>query len=188
LYRYRVAEMKRLGERIRRKRESLQMQLSELSRRVGVTPSALSQIENAKAFPSIVTLKSIAESLYTTVGELIGENETLNNNPLIRSGEKKFVKTNASGTRQYLLSHHDQLKQMETYLLEFKPGADSEDFFQEHPGQEFCYLLKGEILVTLEDKTFRMMAGDSLYYNSARFHKARNDGSEQAELLWITTP
>jgi transcriptional regulator with XRE-family HTH domain len=180
--------VKRLGERIRRKRESLQMQLSELSKRVGVTPSALSQFENAKAFPSILTLKSIAESLYTTVGELIGENETLNNNPLIRSSEKKFVKSNPSGTRQYLLSHHDQLKQMETYLLEFEPGADSKDFFQEHPGQEFCYLLKGQLMISIDDDSFRLLPGDSLYYNSARIHKAKNESTEITELLWIMTP
>lgn len=180
--------MKRLGERIRRKRESLQMQLSELSKRVGVTPSALSQIENAKAFPSIVTLKSIAESLYTTVGELIGENETLNNNPLIRSNEKKFVKSNVSGTRQYLLSHHDQLKQMDTYLLVFKPGSDSDEIFTEHPGQEFCYLLRGELTMGIDDDRYRMFPGDSMYYNSARFHFAKNENIDDAELIWITTP
>jgi len=180
--------MKRLGERIRRKRESLHMQLSELAKRVGVTPSALSQIENTKAFPSIVTLKSIAESLYTTVGELIGENETLNNNPLIRNDEKKFVKTNSSGTEQFLLSHHDQIKQMETYFLLFKPGSDSNDIFHEHPGQEFCYILKGELLLTLDDESYRMYPGDSLYYNSARYHFAKNDTNDNAELLWITTP
>lgn len=179
--------MKRLGERIRRKRESLQMQLSELAKRVGVTPSALSQIENAKAFPSIVTLKSIAESLHTTVGELIGENETLNNNPLIRNEDKKFVRTNASGTSQYLLSHHDPLKQMETYLLVFAPGSGSEEFFTEHPGQEFCYLLKGELTVTIDNDAFRLLRGDSFYYNSARFHKAENHGQETAELLWLST-
>ena len=109
--------MKRLGERIKRKRESMQMQLNDLAKKVGVSSSALSQIENAKAFPSIVTLKTIAEKLSTTVGELIGENETLTKNPLIRRDEKKFVKGNDSGTSLFLLSHHDPLKQMETYFL-----------------------------------------------------------------------
>jgi transcriptional regulator with XRE-family HTH domain len=180
--------MKRLGERIRRKRESLQMQLSELARRVGITPSALSQIENAKAFPSVVTLKSISESLVTTVGELIGENETLNLNPLIRNNDKRFVKTNKTGTRQYLLSHNNQLKQMETYLLEFKQGANSEDFFYEHPGQEFCYLLKGQLLIIIDEVNYKLLPGDSVYYNSMKYHFAKNESAEIAELLWVTTP
>lgn len=179
--------MKRLGERIKRKRESFKMQLNELARRVGVTPSALSQIENAKAFPSIITLKAIAEALHTTVGELIGENETLNNNPLIRYDDKKFVKSNASGTSLYLLSHHDPLKQMETYLLTFKAGGNSEDFFTEHPGQEFCHLLKGELVLKLEDLTYRLLSGDSIYYNSAKVHGIVNETDKPAEMLWIST-
>src|ERR1035437_676742 len=96
--------MNRLGERIKRKREMLNLPLSDLSKKVGVSASALSQIENSKAFPSIVTLKSIANSLYTTVGELIGENESLTKNPLIKSDDIKFVKVNSSGTSLFLLS------------------------------------------------------------------------------------
>src|SRR5512147_1451180 len=99
--------MNRLGERIKRKRESLNMPLSELSKKVGISVSALSQIENAKAFPSVLTLKTISDNLYTTVGELLGENETLSKNPLIKSSELKFVRTNSSDCRLFLLSHHE---------------------------------------------------------------------------------
>ena len=81
--------MKRLGERIRRKRESLHLKLNDLAGKVGISSSALSQIEKAKAFPSILTLKSIADCLHTTVGELIGENETLSKQPQIKYADKK---------------------------------------------------------------------------------------------------
>lgn len=86
--------MKRLGERIKRKREDLHLRLNELAQKVGISPGALSQIEKAKAFPSITTLKSIADNLYTTVGELIGENEILTNNPLVKFSEKSFIVKN----------------------------------------------------------------------------------------------
>lgn len=117
--------MNRLGERIKRRRETLNMPLTDLAKKVGISASALSQIENAKAFPSVVTLKSIADHLYTTVGELIGENDTLTRNPLIKASEIKFVKANASGTSLFLLSHHDSSKQMEPYLVKFSENADS---------------------------------------------------------------
>ena len=83
--------MRRIGERIKRKRDLLNLQLNDLARKVGISPSALSQIEKAKAFPSIITLKSIAENLHTTVGELIGENESLSNNPVVHKDDMKFV-------------------------------------------------------------------------------------------------
>jgi len=166
----------------------MQMQLNDLARKVGVSSSALSQIENAKAFPSIVTLKTIAEKLSTTVGELIGENETLTKNPLIPRDEKKYVKGNESGTLLYLLSHHDPMKQMETYLLEFTGNSDSRDIFTEHPGQEFCYILKGRIRFTLDDKEYQLEEGDSLYFNSTIPHRAVNNSKKNANMLWIVTP
>jgi transcriptional regulator with XRE-family HTH domain len=106
--------MKRIGERIRRKRDALSMQLNELAQKVGVSASALSQIEKAKAFPSIFTLKAIAENLNTTVGELIGENESLSKNPVVRKTEMKFVEITSGGTEVFLLSHHDVLSLSES--------------------------------------------------------------------------
>lgn len=180
--------MKRLGERIKRRRESLQMQLNDLARKVGVSSSALSQIENAKAFPSIVTLKTIADSLNSTVGELIGENETLTKNPLIKRDEKKFVKGNTSGTSLYLLSHHDPHKQMETYLVEFVKDSDTEEIFTEHPGQEFCHVLRGKVLFVIDEKEYLIIEGDSLYFNSNLPHSAIGKAKNNTSMLWIITP
>lgn len=180
--------MKRLGERIKRKRENLHLRLNELAKKVGVSASALSQIEKAKAFPSIVTLKSIADNLYTTVGELIGENEILTNNPLVKFNEKSFVEKNESGTSLFLLSNHGNGKQMETFLVEFEKEADSEGIMKNHPGQEFCFVLKGKIEFTVDDKTYLLEQNDSFYFNSARPHKARNISQNKTHIIWIVTP
>uniref|UniRef100_UPI0032174DAD helix-turn-helix domain-containing protein n=1 Tax=uncultured Draconibacterium sp. TaxID=1573823 RepID=UPI0032174DAD len=180
--------MKRLGERIRRKREALHLKLNDLSVKVGVSSSALSQIEKAKAFPSILTLKNIADCLHTTVGELIGENETLSKQPLIKNSDKKFVKQNKSGTKLYLVSHHDPLKQMETYLVEFSPGSDSEGIMTSHPGQEFCYLISGKLEISLEGKRYLLELEDSFYFNSNITHKIKNVYEGTSRIIWVVTP
>jgi transcriptional regulator with XRE-family HTH domain len=180
--------MKRLGERIKRKRESLRMQLNELAKKVGITSSALSQIEKAKAFPSVITLKSIAENLYTTVGELIGENEILTNNPLVKFNEKSFVEKNNSGASLYLLSNHENGKQMDTFLIDFERGSDSEGIMKNHPGQEFCFVLNGQLDFLLDDKNYLLEKNDSFYFNSARPHSIRNLSKTNAQIIWIVTP
>lgn len=180
--------MKRLGERIKKRREYLKLQLNDLAKKVGISPSALSQIEKAKAFPSITNLKSIADNLITTVGELIGENETLGKNPLVKCAEMKFVLENDSGAALYLLSHHDQGKQMETYFIRFKAKAVSDGFMRNHPGQEFLYVLSGEIEVKLDEDKFILNKGDSFYYNSNIPHKITNFNESRSEILWIVTP
>ncbi len=180
--------MKRLGERVRRKREGLHLKLNDLAQKVGISSSALSQIEKAKAFPSILTLKNIADCLHTTVGELIGENETLSKQPLIKDAEKKFVNENVSGTKLYLISHHDPSKQMETYLVEFSLDSDTDKLMSSHPGQEFCYVIKGKLEFILDEKKYILEKGDSFYFNSNIAHKAKNIGEKNTRIIWVVTP
>lgn len=180
--------MQRIGERIRKHREDKSFQLSQLAEKVGVTVSALSQIEKGKAFPTILTLKKIADHLHTTVGELIGENETLTRNPVLRANEKKFVKVNENGTELYLLSHHDQNKQMETYYIRFKRDSDSTDIMPRHPGQEFCHLLAGRIEFILNDEKYLLNGGDNIYFNSNISHSLKNIANGISEMLWMITP
>ena len=180
--------MNRLGERIKRKREMLNLPLSDLSKKVGISASALSQIENSKAFPAIVTLKSIANSLYTTVGELIGENESLTKNPLIKAGDIKFVKVNSSGTSLFLLSHHENSKQMEPFILKFVENSDSSEIMQSHPGQEFIYILEGKLMITLDNTQYILEKGDNFYFNSNVTHVLKNIHNSSARVLWVVTP
>lgn len=180
--------MKRLGGRIKRKREVLGMSLGEVARLAGISSSALSQIENAKSFPSIVTLKAVANVLHTTVGELVGENEVITRIPLVRHTEKIFVERNDTGAELYLLTHREQGKQMGTYLIVLKKGATTEGFLKEHSGQEFCHVLSGELEFEIDDTLYKVKSGDSLYYNSAKSHKAVNTKSTTAEMLWVVTP
>lgn len=177
-----------MGERIKKRREHLKIQLNDLSVQVGVSTSALSQIENAKAFPSIITLKKIADCLHSTVGEMIGEHETLTKNPMVSLDEKKFVKENENGTKLFLLSHHDSGKEMEPYLLSFVKKSDTMDIMNTHPGQEFCHVLNGMVEITLDAKKFILKKGDNFYLNSTIEHSITNVNQGNSELLWIVTP
>ena len=178
--------MNRIGERVKRQRETLGMQLNDLARKVGISSSALSQIEKAKSYPSILTLKLIAENLQTTVGELIGENESLFNNPVFRKEENILLDKNESGTEIYVLSQHDLSKQMDTFLVKFYENTDSIDLFKQYNGQIFGYLLSGEIQFEIDNKSFVVQTGDTIYFNSKRNFRLQNIFSGVSELLCVS--
>ena len=178
--------MNRIGERVKRQRETLGMQLNDLARKVGISSSALSQIEKAKSYPSILTLKLIAENLQTTVGELIGENESLFNNPVFRKEENILLDKNDSGTEIYVLSQHDLSKQMDTFLVKFYENTDSIDLFKQYNGQIFGYLLSGEIQFEIDNKSFVVQTGDTIYFNSKRNFRLQNIFSGVSELLCVS--
>lgn len=179
--------MLRLGERIKSRRESLNIQINNLANSMGVTPSLISQIERAKAFPSIITLKKVADALQTTVGSLIGENETYSLNPLVSFSDKKLVQTNEQGATLYLLSNHDQQKLMEPYLFIFPCKSSSENLINFLPGQSFYHLLKGRLSIKIDLNDFKLKGGDSFYFNSGLKHTINNIGKTEAMLLWIST-
>lgn len=178
--------MHKMGDRIKKRRESLKMPSYDLAKAIGVTASLISQIERAKAFPSILTLKKIADALNTTVGELIGEYETLITNPLLKANDRKFVKKNNNGATLYLLSHHDPSKHMDPFIINFSNNADTSDIMTtRHPRQEFCYVLKGHFKVNLNNKTYELKENDSFYFNSNQNHLFTNISKDDAQLLWV---
>lgn len=178
--------MHRMGERIRKRRESLGIQINDLANSIGVSSSLISQIERTKAFPSILTLKKIADALQTTVGELIGENATFLRNPLMKESDRKFAKSNKNGADVYLLSHHDPQKQMDPFIIDFKQKGNSKEIMTpKNPRQEFCFVLKGSFEVKLKDKKYILNAGDSFYFYSNQTHLFTNTNNENSQLLWI---
>lgn len=180
--------MDKIGKRVKAKREYKKINLTTLAKKVGVTVSCLSQIEKGKAFPSIITLKLIANELDTTVGELIGENERLFNNPVMLKAERKLVKESSKGSQLYLLSHHDETKKMETFYLSLLENDDTAEIMKEHQGEEFLFVLEGDVSVTLDEKEHRLTTGDSAYYNSNSTHLVKNCASGISRLLWVVTP
>jgi len=180
--------MNRIGERIKKKREQFNLQLNELAEKIGISPSALSQIEKAKSFPSIFTLKTIADKLHTTVGELIGENESLANNPVVYKSEIRFIDQNKSGTLFYLLSQHDVNKQMDTYLVRFSKASAIDGFFNSAFGQIFSYVLLGEVRFDLNGKTFVLKPGDNIYFNAKSQYNAVNYFDGISEIIWVQSP
>ena len=181
--------MDQLGKRIKMKRVGLGLLVKDLSSQISMTPSLISQIESGKAFPSIVTLKKIADVLQTTVGELIGEHDYLSQHPLLKPNERRFVKKNKKGTSLHMLSYHDPSKQIEPYIIQFNENSNSKGIMtSNYPGQEFCYVLKGKFEAVINNKHYDLSDGDGFYFNSKQAHEFKNIGGKEAELLWIITP
>ena len=55
----------------------------------------------------------------------------------------------------------------------------------QHEGEEFVYVLAGEIEIIVGDHVNKLNAGESLHFNSGIRHKLKNIGKEKAELLVI---
>ncbi|TDC98012.1 helix-turn-helix domain-containing protein [Nonomuraea deserti] len=103
-----------LGSRLRRARKRLKLSLRELARRLNVSPSFLSQIENGKSQPSVATLYSMAQMLQVSVDSLF-ETDEEDGEPTddmdLEEGESEAMRDGAS-----LLDDADPSRQAEEDL------------------------------------------------------------------------
>ncbi|MFU8787332.1 MAG: cupin domain-containing protein, partial [Candidatus Izemoplasmataceae bacterium] len=65
-------------------------------------------------------------------------------------------------------------------------GVSFED--KPHSGEEFGYVLEGEIVLKVGKKRHNIKAGDTFYYMSNKTHVIENNSKKPAVVLWVSTP
>jgi quercetin dioxygenase-like cupin family protein len=77
---------------------------------------------------------------------------------------------------------------MEPYLLTIRERAVIDGHFYNHKGDEFAYVIKGELELEIQNEKQLLREGDSLYLGSTFPSKWMNTGKGEAVLLWILSP
>ena len=176
-----------IGEKIKKHRTERGFSLRELAKRVDLSASFLSQIEQGKASPSIENLKKIANNLEVRVSYLIEEDEKLETF-LVKKDEIKYVESIDSKTSIGLLTSSKLEKDMEPIIYEIKPGGESGRGFFNHPGEEFIYIIEGNLDIYIENQVTTLNEGDSFYFKSTLSHRFKNNGKKLTRAIWVVSP
>lgn len=89
------------------------------------------------------------------------------------------------GDRDYrFLSAHIEGRVLEPLLVTVHPNPDTEEPYS-HQGEEFAWVLEGEIVYVVRDEEFRLGPGDCIHVMSTIPHALRNHTSSPAKVLWV---
>jgi transcriptional regulator with XRE-family HTH domain len=181
-----------LGDKIRTLRKKLGMTQKELAEQVGLTPSFISQLEKNLISPSLDSLLKLSEKLNTQPIYFLTDGES---GPLqkmvIKPGERQDIQLptlKGSDIKLELLVSDVLNRRMEPYLLTMKKGAAIDGHFYGHEGDEFAYVMEGELEVEIQDEKQLLRQGDSLYIESTFPSKWANTGKGDAVILWVLSP
>jgi quercetin dioxygenase-like cupin family protein len=77
---------------------------------------------------------------------------------------------------------------MEPFLVEFECGSWDDALLYRHDGEEFIYLLQGELEFHYGQEVMILRPGDSIYYDSSEVHGyvALGNGKAQAVAVLYT--
>src|SRR5271157_5274342 len=171
-----------VGSRLRRLRTQRGLSLAEVAAAAGISIGFLSALERSQMSASVGTLRRLARYYRTNILDFFDATEL--NTRLVRPPKRKVLEA-GPGVRMELLAWGNKV--MEPHLFRIAPGAGSGESYA-HEGEEFSFVLRGELQIDLDGEKYHLQRGDSFYFESATPHHWKNPGRSETWLLWVNTP
>jgi transcriptional regulator with XRE-family HTH domain len=178
-----------LGARLRAGREAAELSVRELARRIGVSPSLLSQVERGLAQPSVATLWAVVTELGLSLDSLFATGDER------ASGDRLAVVQRAEGRPALELGGGVVWERLtaapdpdaDFAFVTYPPGADSGagDPPTRHQGREYGYVIGGRLQIEVGTQTLELGPGDSVVFGSQTPHRFRALGDEPVTAVWL---
>ena len=158
--------MLELGDRIKQLRLQCDLTQEELANRCELSKGYISQLENDLTSPSISTLNDILTALGSSLKEFFSESET--EEKIVFKEEDFIEKVTEEMTLNWVVPNA-QKNLMEPITVTLNPYMQTQEDVP-HEGEEFGYVLDGEITLHLGKKKDVVKKGESFYYTADKVH------------------
>ena len=172
-----------LGDKLKQLRLQNDFTQEELADRCELTKGYISQLENDLTSPSIATLVDILSALGTTLQDFFTEEAEVQ----VVFKEKDYVEKQDDYLIKKWLVVNAQKNLLEPLKICLKPNGSTEEDVP-HEGEEFGYVLEGEIVLHLGNKKYVCKKGDTFYYKADKKHYVINTKQKDAVFIWISCP
>jgi transcriptional regulator with XRE-family HTH domain len=168
-------------------RQRAGLSIQDVANKTGLSTGMISQLERARAMPSIRTLRLLSIALDVPISYFFettdpGEAQHY----IVRKNARRLLRLTASGVVKEALTP-DGKGQLEFYELTLNPGASSGTDFLQHTGEKAGYILSGTLRLWLDNQAHLLEAGDSFRFPSIVPHMFDNPTQQVARAIWVTT-
>ncbi|MCC5909909.1 MAG: helix-turn-helix transcriptional regulator [Clostridiaceae bacterium] len=174
-----------IGEKLKRLRILNELTQDELAQRCDLTKGFISKIERNITSPSIATLIDILEALGTDIQKFF--NEDVQSKVVFSKEDMYETENEALNHKITWLVPNAQKNLMEPILIKLDSNSSS-NIEKPHEGEEFGYVLNGNIDLCLGNKKFKIKKGESFYFKSNLIHYIENTSNKPAIVLWVAGP
>ena len=173
-----------IGQKIRELRTLNGLTQEELADRSELSKGFISQLENDLTSPSISTLEDILQCLGMTISEFFAREEE---QVQVVFGKDDFfekIDEELKNKTEWIIPNA-QKNMMEPIKVTLKAGGKTYPDYP-HEGEEFGYVLKGEITIFVGKAIYKAKSGEAFYYTPDKEHYITS--KKGAEILWVSTP
>ena len=173
-----------IGKKIKELRTKFNLTQEELADRLELTKGYISQLENDLTEPSVSTLEDIVLALGTNLSDFFkdeGDKEQI-----VFKKDDYFVKENPGYFITWLVTN-SQKNEMEPILVTLE-GHSQTDLYLPNEGQEFGYVLEGELTLVIDNMNYKIKKGETFYFDSNKDHYLMNKKDRACKVIWVSTP
>ncbi|WP_193760381.1 helix-turn-helix domain-containing protein [Bradyrhizobium yuanmingense] len=178
-----------VGRRIRDLRRTRQFSLETVAARTELSIGFLSQIERGLSSPSLRVLATLADVLGVGIAALFGASPSADgasDQVVTRGAQRPELKLWRTGVSKQLLSPASSDNKLNLFLVHLEAGGSTGDELYTHDGEEAGLVLEGEMMLTVDSKTWSLKTGDSFRFASRRPHRFSNPAQDaKAVVLWV---
>ena len=172
-----------IGAMLKRRRKELKLTLKELASRSGVSAPFISQAERNQTVPSMVSLMKLSRALEVDLKYFM---EVPHDDSIVhRAQDLPIIDLDSPVTYLSVSSDLDN-QQMDALIMKVPPGHVFP--VDRREGEDFLYVLEGEIVSIVGDVEAILKRGDAMHFDSRIPHSARNDTDKEVSLLYVGTP
>lgn len=174
-----------IGSELKRLRQMNGLTQQELADRAELTKGYISQLEGNLTSPAISTLTTLLQCLGSDLSEFFSK-ET--DTQIVFTVNDMYTKEDEHKKNSMTwLVPNSQKNDMEPVILEMQADGSTE-IDEPHTGEEFGYVLDGNIKVVIAEKEYKVKKGQCFYYQAGEPHYILNDGKKTAKILWVSSP
>lgn len=177
-----------IGARLQLVRKSKDLSQRELAKRVGVTNSTISLIEQNKVSPSVSSLKKVLDGIPISLADFFTLELDTGSPDVPFYARDELPDVGSNGIHYFLVGQHRPQRQMCILREVMPPGTDTGESMLAHEGEEGGVVVAGEVEVTVGDQVRVLQAGEAYYFESRTPHRFRNVGEVDAVIFSANTP
>ncbi len=186
-----MAYNKKLGERVKLTREKFNISVEELADRSGIDAEKIRKIERGDLAPYLNPLIKIARALGVRLGTFLDDKEQIG--PVVTKKEdmdevERFRGVDLENDRNrafFSLALNKTSRHMEPFIVELSPADKESGRLSSHEGEEFIYVLEGQVEVLYGKDSFTLNTGESIYYDSIVEHDILAAGNNPARIIAV---
>ncbi|MBP1712559.1 MAG: putative transcriptional regulator with cupin domain [Deltaproteobacteria bacterium] len=177
-----------LGDRIRKAREMRGLTVKDLSSRTGIREEILLRVETNEIIPPLGELIKIGKAVEMKMGFFISPGAEQPMTVVRREARPVISRYGKKASEQYGYSYESLAPEkgnrfMEPFLVTLMPTSAQE--LSTHDGQEFIFVLEGEMRAQVGQQVEILRAGDAIYYDSTHPHLVNCAGDRPTKILAV---